>query len=100
MKLETIDVIKYIDNINEILDIGVQVYKSDRKLLHAYLVNLKQDITDIKLICKSVFITKQNKELPEIDRYKWIDLADWDKFYDIHESQLIVYNRYIEKLKK
>lgn len=95
-----LDIITLIDDINEIKDIGVQVYKTDRKMLHAYLIDLEKDITDTKLICKSVFITKQNKELPEIDKWKWIDLSDWDKFYDIHEAQMIVYNRYIENLKK
>ncbi len=95
-----IDLIKHIKNIFEIVDLGSQIYKTGRKILHGYLVNIKNDITDIELKCESVFITKQNKEIPEIDKFKWIDLGNWDEFYKIHESQSVLYDRYINSLKK
>lgn len=81
----------------EIKDLGLQNYKSGRKILHGYLFQSKIDlIKKDDYICNSYFEYKY-KNIPEIDKIFWINL-DSDEINFLHDTQQKLLNKinYIE----
>src|SRR5438128_151533 len=76
--------------IKSVFPLPPRKYEKQNKTLESFLVLSAKDLSSVKLKCHSLV----NDSYPEIDKYKWVDLAEFETL--AHESQV----RNIDEIKK
>ena len=62
-----------------LIDTGVFAYTRDKDL-HLFLLKQKE-LPDTKIMkCKSFFLDKTGRQLPEVDGYKYISFAEKERY--------------------
>ena len=84
------------DNITLYIDLGIELYPSNRKKIHAHLIVVNEPWSEIMtgLWCPSMFECMTRKKfLPENDIIQWSDIEFAEN--NLHNSQLM----YLKKIK-
>jgi len=68
--------------------VGCNVYKSGKKKIYAYSIQLEEDSKTLTTRCDSCFINKEGIETFEIDAFQWVspDVAETL----LHEAQVVL----------
>lgn len=72
-----------------------QKYKHGKKRLNAFLAICDKKPEDIK--CVSFFEDSYGNELPELDKFQWVNVDSIDENFPIHITQ---YNSFLEAMEK
>ena len=83
-------------NKEHLVPIGSQEYKSGKKNLIAYMIQLKVDGSSLNADCKSTFINKEGKVTKEIDVFEWVQFPI--ALTKLHEAQIPLLTKAIQKL--
>jgi len=88
------DIKNYVVNI---LKLDNVIYKSNKKILVPYLIEINFNVNNFNLKCNSMVKTNNGYNFPEVDQYKWIKLEKASHL--LHESQSKVLYKIINILK-
>ena len=76
--------------------VGYNSYKSGKKTIYAYSIQLEEDSKTLITRCDSCFINKDGVETFEIDAFQWVTPAVAETL--LHEAQVVLLPDAIKKL--
>ena len=79
-----------------VVTVGSNIYTSGKKVLYAYATRLKVSGESLNAFCHSSFINKEGKEIREIDKFEWVNVAT--ALTKLHEGQILLLNKANELL--
>ena len=74
----------------DMVSIGSKTYKTKKKRLHGFILNLSYNIVIETFFCDFRLL---NKDVPEIDKYEWCDVKS--AYTRLHEAQSKLLEEYI-----